>query len=91
MGDALIDFDGFMEETERSYGKYIGCGVGEAAQARAKAWLETVRGDVGEWKRKQRGIIEDDAPDWDYLKSELAGLAEAWNSRLKVGWPGAWK
>ena len=91
VGDAFIDFDGFMRETELSYERYIGCGVGEAAQARAKAWLETVRGDVGERKRKQRGIIEDDAPDWDYLKSELAGLVEAWNSRLKVGWPGAWK
>lgn len=91
VGDALIDFDGFMRETELSYEKYIGCGVGDAAQARAKAWLETVRGDVYEWKKKQRGIIEDDAPDWDYLKSELDGLVEAWNSRLKVGWPGAWK
>ena len=91
VGDALIDFDGFMRETELSYEKYIGCGVGDAAQARAKAWLETVRGDVEGWKRKQRGIVESDAPDWDYLKSELAGLVEAWNSRLKVGWPGAWK
>ena len=91
VGDALIDFDGFMRETELSYEKYIGCGVGEAAQARAKAWLETVSEDVEGRKRKQRDIIEWNAPDWDYLKSELAGLVEAWNSRLKVGWPGAWK
>lgn len=91
VGDALIDFDGFMRETGLSYEKYIGCGVGDAAQARAKAWIETVRGDVEEWKRKQRGIIENDAPDWDYLKSELDGLRKDWDARLKVGWPGAWK
>lgn len=91
VGDALIDFDGFMEETMRLYGEYIGCGVGGAAQARAKAWLGIVSEDVEGRKRKQRDIIKWNAPDWGRVKNELDELRKDWDVRLKAGWPGAWK
>lgn len=89
--DALIDFDGFMSETERQYEKYVKCGVGEASQARAKAWLEAVRKDVEEGKRLQRQCVEENAPKWDRVREELDELREEWDARLKVGWPEAWK
>ena len=91
VGDSLIDFDGFMRETELSYEKYVKSGVGEDSQARAKAWLEVVRKDVKEWEEKQTNIIEWHAPKWDEIKQELAELKEEWDSKLEVGWPGAWK
>ena len=91
VGDSLIDFDGFMRETELSYEKYVKSGVGEDSQARAKAWLETVRKDVDGWKEKQTNIVERSAPKWDAIKQELDELREEWNAKLEVGWPGAWK
>ncbi len=91
VGDALIDFDGFMHETELSYEKYVKSGVGEASQARAKAWLETVRKDVKEFEDKQRRCVEGYAPKWDQVRDELAELREEWDAKLEVGWPGAWK
>lgn len=91
VGDSLIDFDGFMRETELSYEKYVKSGVGEASQARAKAWLEAVRKDVKEWEEKQTNLIEWHAPKWDEIKQGLAELKEEWNAKLEVGWPGAWK
>lgn len=89
--DALIDFDGFMRSTEESYGKYVKSGVGEASQARAKAWLEVVRKDVEGRKETQRRLVEEYAPRWDRVREELAGLREEWDAKLEVGWPGAWK
>jgi len=91
VGDALIDFDGFMRETELSYEKYVKSGVGDASQARAKAWLEAVRKDVDGWKEKQTNVVEWNAPKWDAVKSELDELKEEWDAKLEVGWPGAWK
>lgn len=91
VGDALIDFDGFMRETELSYEKYVKSGVGEDSQARAKAWLEVVRKDVDGWKEKQTNLVEWHAPKWDAIKQELAELKEEWDAKLEVGWPGAWK
>ena len=89
--DALIDFDGFMRETELSYEKYVKSGVGEASQARAKAWLKAVRKDVEERKETQRRRVEEYAPKWDRVLEEIGELREEWDSKLKVGWPGAWK
>ena len=91
VGDSLIDFDGFMRETELSYEKYVKSGVGEDSQARAKAWLETVRKDVDGWKEKQTNLVEWHAPKWDAIKQELDELREEWDAKLEVGWPGAWK
>lgn len=91
VGDSLIDFDGFMRETELLYEKYVKSGVGEDSQARARAWLETVRKDVKEWEEKQTNLIEWHAPKWDAIKQELAELKEEWDAKLEVGWPGAWK
>ena len=91
VGDSLIDFDGFMKALERSYDKYVKSGVGEASQARAKAWLEIVRKDVDGWKEKQTNLVEWHAPKWDAVKQELDELREEWDARLEVGWPGAWK
>lgn len=91
--DALVDFDfdDFMEKTELSYEKYVKSGVGEASQARAKAWLDVVRKDVEERKDDQRRVIEDHAPDWNYIKDKLDELREDWEAQIKIGWPGAWK
>lgn len=89
--DAMIDFDGFMRSTEESYEKYVKSGVGEASQARAKAWLEAVRKDVEERKETQRRRIEEYAPKWDRVLEELGELREEWDAKLEVGWPGAWK
>lgn len=91
VGDSFIDFDGFVKELERSYEKYARSGVGEESQARAKAWLETVRKDVDGWKEKQTNVVEWNAPKWDAIKSELDELREDWDARLEAGWPGAWK
>lgn len=91
VGDSLIDFDGFMRETELSYEKYVKSGVGEASQARAKAWLEAVRKDVDGWKEKQTNVVEWNAPKWDAIKQELDELREEWDAKLEVGWPEAWK
>ena len=91
VGDSLIDFDGFMRETELSYEKYVKSGVGEASQARAKAWLEAVRKDVDGWKEKQTNVVEWNAPKWDAIKQELDELREEWDAKLEVGWPGEWK
>lgn len=91
VGDSLIDFDGFMRETELSYEKYVKSGVGEASQARAKAWLEAVRKDVDGWKEKQTNVVEWNAPKWDAIKQELDELREEWDAKLEIGWPGAWK
>lgn len=91
VGDSLIDFDGFMRETELSYEKYVKSGVGEDSQARAKAWLEAVRKDVDGWKEKQTNLIEWHAPKWDEIKDDLAELKEEWDAKLEVGWPEAWK
>lgn len=91
VGDSLIAFDAFVKELERSYEKYCKSGVGEASQARAKAWLETVRKDVDGWKEKQTNVVEWNAPKWDAIKQELDELREEWDARLEVGWPGAWK
>lgn len=91
VGDSLIDFDGFMRETELSYEKYVKSGVGEDSQARAKAWLGVVRKDVDGWKEKQTNLVEWHAPKWDEIKQELAELKEEWDAKLEVGWPGAWK
>lgn len=91
VGDALIDFDGFMKELERSYEKYVKSGVGEASQARAKTWLETVRRDVDEFREEQRECVEGCAPKWDKVREELDELREEWDARLKVGWKDAWK
>lgn len=91
VGDSLVDFDGFMRETELSYEKYVKSGVGEDSQARAKAWLEVVRKDVDGWKEKQTNLVEWHAPKWDAIKQELAELKEEWDAKLEVGWPGAWK
>ena len=89
--DALVDFDDFMEKTELSYEKYVKSGVGEASQARAKAWLDVVRKDVEERKDNQRRVIEDHAPNWDYIKDKLDELREDWEAKIKIGWPEAWK
>ena len=89
--DALVDFDDFMEKTELSYEKYIKSGVGEASQARAKSWLDVVRKDVEERKDDQRRVIEDYAPNWNYIKNKLDELREDWENQIKIGWPGAWK
>ena len=89
--DAMIDFDGYLAETELSYRKYIESGVGEASQARAKAWLEAVRKDVEGRKETQRRRIEEYAPRWDRVREELDELREDWEAQLEVGWPGAWK
>ena len=89
--DSLIDFDGFVEELERSYGKYVESGVSEASQARAKAWLEIVRKDVDEFREKERRCVEGYAPKWDKVREELDELREEWDAKLEVGWPGAWK
>lgn len=89
--DALVDFDDFMEKTELSYEKYIKSGVGEASQARAKSWLDVVRKDVEERKDDQRRVIENYAPDWDYIKDKLDELREDWETQIKIGWPEAWK
>lgn len=91
VGDSLVDFDGFMRETELSYEKYVKSGVGEDSQARAKAWLEAVRKDVKEFEDKQQRCIELYAPEWDKVRDELAELREEWDAKLEVGWPGAWK
>jgi len=91
VGDSLIAFDAFVKELERSYEKYARSGVGEASQARAKAWLETVRKDVKEFEDKQRRCVELYAPKWDKVRDELAELRKEWDSKLEVGWPGAWK
>lgn len=91
VGDALIDFDGFMRETELTYEKYIASDVGETSKARAKAWLEAVRKDVDGRKEEQTNAVEWNAPRWDAVKSELAELKKEWDSKLEVGWPGAWK
>jgi hypothetical protein len=91
VGDSFIDFDAFVKELERSYEKYCKSGVGEDSQARAKAWLETVRKDVDGWKEKQTNVVEWNAPKWDVVKSELAELKEEWDAKLEAGWPGAWK
>lgn len=91
IGDAMIDFDGFMDEAERSYEKYVESGVGEASQARAKAWLEVVRKDVGRCEETQRRLVEWNAPKWDAIKQELDELREEWDAKLEAGWPGAWK
>ena len=89
--DALVDFDDFMEKTELSYEKYVKSGVGEASQAWAKAWLDVVRKDVEEREGDQRRVIENYAPDWDYVKNRLDELREDWEAQIKLGWPGAWK
>lgn len=89
--NAMIDFNGFMEEAERSYEKYVNSGVGEDSRARAKAWLEIVRKDVEERRNTQRRRIEEYAPMWDKVRDELDELREDWESKLNVGWPGAWK
>lgn len=89
--DILIDFDGFMKELESQYEKYLASGVGEASQARAKAWLKVVREDVKERKADQRSRVETYAPRWDKLREELNKLREEWDSKLEVGWPWAWK
>lgn len=91
VGDSLIAFDVFMKDLERSYGKYVESGVGEDSQARAKAWLETVRKDVKEFEDRQRRCVEGYAPKWDAVRSELDELREEWDARLEAGWPGAWK
>ena len=91
VGDALIPFDAFIKALETSYEKYVKSGVGEASQARAKAWLETVRKDVEEYKKTQRRRIEEYAPGWDKVRAELIELREEWDTRLEIGWPGAWK
>lgn len=88
--DAMIDFDGFMSSTEESYDKYVKSGISKDSQARAKAWLKTVRKDVRKWKEKQTNLIEWHAPRWDKIREELDELRENWESKLKVGWPGAW-
>ena len=89
--DALVDFDDFMEKTELSYEKYVKSGVGEASQARAKSWLDVVRKDVEKHKDDQRRVIENYAPDWDFVKNRLDELREDWEAQIKIGWPGAWK
>lgn len=91
VGDSLIAFDAFVRELEGSYEKYVKSGVGEASQARAKAWLETVRKDVKEFEDRQRGCVELYAPEWDKVRDKLAELREEWDARLEVGWPGAWR
>ena len=91
VGDVLIHFDAFIKALKTSYEKYVKSGVGEASQARAKAWLETVRKDVEEYKKTQRRRIEGYAPRWDKVRVELIELREEWDTRLKIGWPGAWK
>lgn len=90
-GDALIRFDRFMKELERSYEKYVKSGVGEASQARAKTWLDTVRKDVKEFEDKQQRCVELYAPKWDKVRDELAEFREEWDATLEAGWPGAWK
>ena len=62
-----------------------------SSQARAKAWLETVRKDVKEFEEKQRRCVELYAPEWDKVRDELAELREEWDAKLEAGWPGAWK
>lgn len=91
VGDSLIAFDVFVKELERSYEKYVKSGVGEASQARAKAWLETVRKDVKEFEDRQQRRVELYAPEWDKVRDELAELREEWDAKLEAGWPGAWK
>lgn len=89
--DLLIDFDGFMNDLERQYEKYIASGVGEASQARAKAWLRVVREDVKKHKLTQRDRIEAYAPKWDKLREELNKLRAEWRLKLEIGWQWAWK
>ena len=89
--DAMIDFDGFMRSTEESYEKYVKSSVGEASQARAKAWLEAVRKDVEKRKETQRRRIEEYAPRWGRVLEELGELREEWDAKLEIGWPGVWK
>lgn len=91
VGDAHIDFDGFMRSTEESYEKYVRSGVGEASRARAKAWLEAVRKDAVRREEAQRRRIEAYAPNWDRVREELVELREEWDAKLEAGWPGAWK
>lgn len=87
----MVDFDKAIEEAECFYEKYIKSGVGEASQARAKAWLTVVRKDIEEYKQTQRRQIEAYAPNWDKVREELAEIREDWESKLKIGWPEAWK
>lgn len=91
VGDSLIAFDTFIKELEQSYEKYVKSGVGEASQARAKAWLEIVRKDVKEFEDRQRRYVESYAPKWDSVRDALAELREEWDAKLEIGWPGAWK
>lgn len=91
VGDALIDFDGFLRERELQCEGYARSSVGEDMKAKAQAWLAAIRKDVAKWKGTQRRRVEEYAPKWDKVRDELANLREEWEAKLEAGWPEAWR